>query len=350
MNVHPLILQPIANHAAWGRSDWPFGLAPQGGEPVAEFLACEPARSLVANDDGRAIDEFISSWSEHLLGRASTSAGAFPIAAKWIGTSDRSPVQIDTVAGDGETSISLGKAWYVVDAQPNACVYRGLKPGANLDEVLPNVNRLSNSVEWLRPIPVRRGHCSYIAPGVPHAAGPGVLIAEIRPTGLINAPVSVEGQNEANVRAVRESIESAGSHDLSAFEKRSHVTSLFLTVTRVMTTPLFKVERVRILGEYEQEIPYAELVCWMVLEGRGSIRYGKSGSASFEAGSFVVLPAALSEAKICADTDCVWLEVTLPTVSDLAGMPRPSADYLRAQEGTTGHPIQLGIDRKREAD
>jgi hypothetical protein len=106
--------------------------------------------------------------------------------------------------------------------------------------------------------------------------------------------------------------------DIAEFEKRSHVSSVFTTVTRLVTCPSFRIEKVRFVEQMEQEIPYAGLVCWVVLEGRGEIHYGGSGCEHFEKGEAVILPAELKQGVLKTETDCVWLEVTIPTPSDAA--------------------------------
>jgi hypothetical protein len=80
----------------------------------------------------------------------------------------------------------------------------------------------------------------------------------------------------------------------------------------------------------EQQIPYAEPVVWIVLEGTGVVDW-RSGAKPLEfgPGSVVLLPAALNEARVRILSSAQWLEVTVPARSDLADFPRPSAKSLR---------------------
>src|SRR5207249_3062861 len=64
-------------------------------------------------------------------------------------------------------------------------------------------------------------------------------------------------------------------------ERRSHVAGIFTTVTRLVECPHFVIEKVRFIADIEQDIPYAELVCWIVLEGRGEVCYGRDGIETF---------------------------------------------------------------------
>lgn len=326
MNVHPFKTQPKFERAPWGRKHWPFPTDDER-DAVAEI-------SLIHDD--ATITERIRTWGPDLLGRAAP-IGRIPYAARWLGADRETPIHV--VSNDADAH----KAWYIVEADKGAHIHRGLKPGATID-ALRNAPTEDDARALLQPIPVKRGQCYYIAPGVPHSLGPGVILAEIQSaTARNNALMS----NDPSAASPLDSNDSQS--DIAAFEKRTHVTSLFTTVTRLITSPAFYIERVRFMGELEQDIPYAELVTWMVLEGTGAVRFNNNESLAFAPGDCVILPANLRDAKLWTDTDCVWLEITIPIESDLAAYPRPDAAYLQSNEGTPNHPIPLNIsiDKKK---
>jgi hypothetical protein len=132
--------------------------------------------------------------------------------------------------------------------------------------------------------------------------------------------------------------------DFSPFEKRSHITSVFTTVTQIVNCPSFKIEKIRFVEDFEQDIPYAEVVCWIVLEGQGEIGYEPRGVESFSRGDVVVIPAALKKGRLRTRTACTLLEVTIPTPSDLAEYARPDASVLRGGHDPQVLPIQININ------
>ncbi len=96
----------------------------------------------------------------------------------------------------------------------------------------------------------------------------------------------------------------------------------------------------------EQRISYAEPVVWIVLNGRGKVVYGRSNiELSFKPGDTVLLPADLADGRVVLDDDTAWLEITIPTASDLAGYARPSREALQAPDPSSPAPIQLNIER-----
>ena len=73
------------------------------------------------------------------------------------------------------------------------------------------------------------------------------------------------------------------------------LTSLFTTVTRLVACPRFVMERAKLSVGMEQEIPYAELVVWIVLEGGGEILHGKGGVETFTRGEVIARLAGAGE-------------------------------------------------------
>jgi mannose-6-phosphate isomerase len=75
----------------------------------------------------------------------------------------------------------LGKteAWYIVDAEPGAVLYAGLKNGVTRERLREAIS--SGSVEeCLHRIEPARGDCVFIPAGTVHALGGGLLVAEIQ--------------------------------------------------------------------------------------------------------------------------------------------------------------------------
>jgi mannose-6-phosphate isomerase len=99
---------------------------------------------------------------------------------------------------------------------------------------------------------------------------------------------------------------------------RSHVAGLFTTVSRLVSCTYFKMEKVRFTEGVEEPVPYDEPVVWVMLEGTAEVKVdGVKEATRFTRGETVLLPAAMKNPVIKTTTDCVWLEVTFPTGSDI---------------------------------
>lgn len=360
MQVCPLIFEPIFKPKIWGGRNIErlFGKKLPGDEPIGESWECadlEAGQSVVARGPakGKTLHELVATWGSGLLGRAKLTDGRFPLLIKFLDAAADLSVQVHP---DPETARRLGgqvrvkhEAWYIIDVAEGGAIYRGLKPGVTVEALSKDLARDPAAiVDSLLKIPVRPGDMYFLPSGTLHALGAGVVVAEIQTPSDVTyrlydwgrvRPESDAGMHvEEGLACIRTDI------DIASFEKRSHVSSVFTTVTRLVTCPSFIIEKVRFVGQVEQEIPYAEPVCWIVLDGRGEIHYGETGVETFGKGEVVILPADLPRGRLKTLTDCHWLEITLPAPSDLAEFPRQDPAYFRRQAGTPERPTQLNTD------
>ncbi len=362
MQVHPLIFSPIFKRRIWGGQALRrvFGKDIPADQSIGESweLADLPAdKSEVATGpaQGKRIDELVREWGRGLTGRAALFAGSFPLLIKFLDAQQNLSVQVhpdqamaERLGGDVRVK---HEAWYVLETEGHAAIYKGLKPGVRREDFIVAVEN-GTCADLLNRIAVKPGDCHYLPSGTLHALGAGVLVAEVQTPSDITYRVfdwnrvdSATGQpRELHVAQALECIH-FGPVDESA-QKRSHVGSYWTTVTRLVTCESFIIEKVRMVAGVEQQIPYAEPVVWIVLSGRGKIVYGSEKLAlPFKPGDTVLLPAELSDARVVLDDDTVWLEVTIPTESDLAAYERPARETLQAPKGSPLSPIDIHIDR-----
>jgi mannose-6-phosphate isomerase len=338
MYVCPLVFEPIYRPKVWGGQNLArvLGKVLPTGQAIGESWECadvEGGQSVVARGPakGRTLRELVAEWGTALTGRAELSDGRFPLLIKFLDAANNLSIQVHPGdSADGPTYGEKHEAWYVLDAAPGAVIYRGLAPGITREHFCEICRREPRRVpECLEKIGVRAGDSFYIPGGTVHALGAGVVVAEVQTPSEVTyrlydwertRPAGDAGLHvEEGLACVRE------ARDWVACEKRSHVTSLFTTVTRLVACPRFVMERVRFSGGMEQEIPYAELVVWIVLEGGGEILHGKGGVETFSRGEVIVLPAGLEKPRLRTREDCTWLEVTVPVASDLAEFERPDS-------------------------
>ena len=95
-------------------------------------------------------------------------------------------------------------------------------------------------------------------------------------------------------------------------QPRSHVASFFTTVTRLVTSPYFTIEKVRFSAGMEERVPYDQPVVWIMLEGTAEIRVKDVEPVKITKGQSVLLPAKMNDPMLVTHSDCVWLEVTFP--------------------------------------
>lgn len=354
-DVFPLVFQPIYRPKVWGGRNLErlFGKRLPAGAAIGESIECADLPGLQTVDQtGATLASRVAEWGADLLGRAALDEGRFPLLVKFLDAVEPLSVQVhpdrDAAARYPGARAKI-EAWYVIEARPGAFVYLGLRPGLSC-EALAAAVRTGCVEAVLMRVPVRAGQSYLVTPGMVHAIGAGVVVAEVEtPSDTTyrlydwgrQRPVEDGGlEIERGLACVRESAptEAAGP--------RSHVAGLFTTVTRLAACGSFVVEKVRFVEGLELEIPYAELVVWVILEGRGAVSCSGGREQRFAAGDVIVLPAALKEGRVRTESDCVWLEVTIPIRSDLAAYPRPDAEALRGPGERAGGTIPLNVSHR----
>jgi len=360
--VCPLIFNPIFRPKVWGGRNLERLLRKSlpAGEPIGESWECadlDEGQSVVAAGPaaGRTLHDLVESWGGDLLGRAALVGGRFPLLIKFLDAVQPLSIQVhpdaEAAARIGGTARPKEEMFYVIDAAPGGCIYLGLQPAVSHDDLAAAI-RNGRLEALLHRIPVKSGQSFHASPGTIHALGAGVVVAEVETPSDTTYRLYDWGRTRLGGDAglhVTEALESVRLGDVAPpTPPRSHVGGLFTTVTRLIECPAFVVEKVRFVEGMEMEIPYAELVAWIVLAGRGSVRHA-GGEQRFAAGDVVVLPAALCEGRLKTEEDCTWLEVTIPTASDLADMPRPDANALR--DPASGHgPVQVNLGNLHRRD
>jgi len=345
MKVFPLIFEPILKPRIWGgrRLGTLLGKRLPDDGPIGESweLADLPGgQSRVAGGpaQGKTLAELVHEWGEALTGRAPLSDDRFPLLLKFLDARETLSVQVHptetTVRQRGPNARVKNEAWYVIDAEPDSIIYRGL-----LDGVTPNDLREAlthRAVERiLRKLPARKGHAYYLPSGTVHALGGGILVAEVQtPSDTTYRLYDWDRVDPATGRPrdlqIDDGLASAAFAPVPPESERvEHVASVWTSVTGLIRCPSFVIERVRMVEGVEQAIAYAEMVVWMVLEGRGRIVCdGLDQSFLFGAGDTVLIPAGLTGGRVITEVSSMWLEVSIPIESSLSGFARPARSEL----------------------
>jgi len=358
MDPCPLVFEPIFLSKLWGgrRMETLLGKGLPPREPIGEsweIADTEQAQSVVARGDarGKTLHELIAEWGPDLLGRAKLLDGRFPLIIKFLDAVEPLSIQVhpspSNVESAGQASYK-NEAWYIVDAADGAAVWRGLKPG--IDAAALRSVMLGGGIQAaLRTIPARKGHCFYIPAGTIHTMQ-GVLVAEVQTAVDITYRIDDFGRVDAATGKPRELHHEQAlaatrlNLDPTIAEQRQHIGSLWTSVTSLIRCDDFVIERVRIVEGMEQPIPHQEMVIWIVLEGKGTIRWKSAREPfPFSKGDTVLIPAAIREGHVRIEEECMWLEVTLPIPSSLSGFPRPKYDSLRASDPGL---VQLSVPKR----
>jgi mannose-6-phosphate isomerase len=362
VTVYPLIFHPIFKPRIWGgrrletRLNRPLPAGAMIGESW-ELADLEDDRSVVARgpDRGKTITQMLETWGDALIGRAQLAAGRFPLLIKFLDAREPLSVQVHP---DEQTAQRMGggtrlknEAWYVVEADDDACIYRGLQTGVGLDG-LRNAVEAGRVEQVLNRIPARKGHCYYLPSGTVHALGGGVLVAEVQTPSDTTFRIydwnRVDGATGMpRPLHVDEALACVSTNPVpSEAERPQHVASVWTSVTHLIRCPSFLIDRVRMVAGAAQPIPTQEMAVWMVLDGRGSIRCeGLKEPVGFAPGDTVLLPAGLAHGLVETAENTMWLEVSVPIESSLAGVEHLRPEALREVQQPGSGMVSLGVPK-----
>ena len=209
------------------------------------------------------------------------------------------------------------EAWYVLQSDPGSRLLKGLVPGATPHSFSKAIEAAAVEAH-IQSVATQVGQCHYLPSGTIHALGAGILAAEVQTPSDTTFRVYDFNRVDPSTGQLRKlHVDQAlacidFSHKVDE-QKRTHVAGLHTTVTRLVSSPYFQLEKVRFTEGVEEPVPYDQPVVWIMLEGKAQVKVdGMKEPTVFQKGDTVLLPAVMKNPVIKTFSDCVWLEVTFP--------------------------------------
>jgi mannose-6-phosphate isomerase len=298
--------------------DFGPGVVDQSGEWVSSEIANGPLA-------GRTLHSVVEEYGPALHGDVLLLHGEqFPILIKFLDAREDLSVQVHPPAAYANAHPGAHlktEAWYVVENDSGAKLYRGLN-GAVTKEQFRSAIADGSVMDLVKSVPVKPGHCFFLPSGTLHALGAGILVAEVQTPSDTTFRVFDFNRLEngkprkLHVEEALECIDFSGASDVP--QKRSHTAGFFTTVSRLVTSEYFIIEKVRFVEGVEEPVPYDQPVVWMMLDGQAQIRVdGMKEPVRFTRGDTLLLPARMANPVIKTLSDCAWLEVTFPTAAGI---------------------------------
>lgn len=167
---------------------WELSSHPSGASTIAEG----PLASM-------SFPEYLKKEGPAILGTHGQKFEAFPILIKFIDARDSLSIQVhpnDHYAKLRENSYGKTEMWLVLDCEPGACLYYGVKEPLTPEAFREHIkNNTLTSV--LNKVPVKKGDVFFIEAGTIHAIGAGIVICEIQQNSDMTYRVYDYGRKDA---------------------------------------------------------------------------------------------------------------------------------------------------------
>lgn len=223
---------------------------------------------------GKNLREYLAAEGLKVLG-TSCRTKDFPILIKFIDAQDNLSVQVhpsDEYAQKFENQFGKSEFWYILDAAPNACIYRGLNRVVTKSEFVERVNS-GTLEEILQKIFVHKGDCFFIPAGTIHSVGKGILLAEIQQNSNVSYRIYDYNRRVADGKFRELHVDKAlDVANLKPFvdDKKNY--------PHLVTCDYFTVDKINLDGKIftrlEGRVTTESFMSILILDGRGKISVG----------------------------------------------------------------------------
>jgi len=327
--LYPLIFTPVYKDYIWGgdriisryHRQAPPGIYAESWE----ISDRQEDMSIVANGPlaGKSLHELIGDYGKALLGTLSRE-DRFPLLMKLLDARDRLSVQVhpdaasaQAVGGEPKTEI-----WYVLDAEPGAMVYAGVRPGVNAEQFRRAIQN-NTLTDLLTAIPVFPRDVIYIPGGRVHSIGAGCLMLEVQQNSDTTFRVfdwnrtGYDGQPRK--LHIDQALRVIHWNDTDPARKPAPACLLTKTpkaglVCERFVSPYFRMDQIAVSGTFACSTESKS--CHILFVENGAIKVrGNHAIVSAETGMTLLIPAALGAYDVMSQREgAAVIQISLPVV------------------------------------
>ncbi len=335
MTLYPFLLEPIYKEKVWGgRALERLGRRLPGGPEtrigesweLADLDATSPsggggggAHSRIRNGplQERFLRDAVRDFGGKVTGRLRlTPTWGFPLLLKYLDAKENLSVQVhpspEYAAAHPDAHLK-SEAWYIVDAEPDSVLYKGVRAGTTREEFARAIED-GRVRDLLISVPAVPGECHYLPSGTCHALGGGILLAEVQTPSDTTFRVFDWGRTdrELHVEQALECID-FGPVDASAYEPATQREVDGATLRHLVACEHFHVHCWRVPAGSELRLGEGAVCVLMLIRGAATLRWGEAGGAlPVGSGDTVLLPEALPGVDFSTSDEVEMLEITFP--------------------------------------
>ncbi len=328
MQLYPLRLEPIFKEKIWGGRrlgsffDTELPSESTFGESWNLVDREEDHISVIENGpwQGKNIRTCFQDHPDAILGsdRNLDHFGRFPLMVKFLHARENLSLQVhpgDEYAQMHEKDAGKLEAWYIIEADEDAQVIRGILPNVDRDELVKAL-RDDRPMDVVNCIDARPGDVILVPPGIIHSIGGDVLLCEVEQNSDVTYRLHDWGRTgpEGNSRELHLDkaldvidFQAMGRTRTRSSKKKGPWKDRELLVK----TPVFQLEKIVATESYTEEHVPESFHLMTVMDGAGSFAgNGDTPPPSFHRGDCFLLPAEMGAYEVNPDGEVTLLKIT----------------------------------------
>lgn len=247
---------------------------------------------------GKSLNEVVAEQKDRLVGKENYQrfGDEFPLLIKFIDARQDLSIQVhpnDEIAHKQGKPRGKTEMWYLMESEPGAKLYCGLKKQITPDQYKEMVDN-DTICDALAQYEVKEGDCFFLPAGRIHAIGPGCFLAEIQQTSDVTYRIYDYKRKDknGNYRELHTKLAAESINYQVENDYRTHYVGRLNKGVSLVQCPYF-CTAVYDLNE-PMTLDYSELDSFVILiglKGEGRITDNEGNEVSIMAGDTLLIPA-----------------------------------------------------------
>ena len=247
---------------------------------------------------GKSLNEVVAKLKDRLVGKENYQrfGDEFPLLIKFIDARQDLSIQVhpnDEIAHKQGKPHGKTEMWYLMESEPGAKLYCGLKKQITPDQYKEMVDN-DTICDALAQYEVKEGDCFFLPAGRIHAIGPGCFLAEIQQTSDVTYRIYDYKRKDknGNYRELHTKLAAESINYQVENDYRTHYVGRLNKGVSLVQCPYF-CTAVYDLNE-PMTLDYSELDSFVILiglKGEGKITDNEGNEVSIMAGDTLLIPA-----------------------------------------------------------
>jgi mannose-6-phosphate isomerase len=310
INLYPLKFKPILKEKIWGGNALNYKSAEVKAKTKIgeswEISGVDGSVSTVSNGElkDKNLNQILADYNKDLVGKSNYKrfGNEFPLLIKFIDARENLSVQLhpdDTIARAKHGCMGKTEMWYIMKSD-NGFIIADFKDETNKEDYIKRVKE-NNLKEALKFIDVAPGEVYFIAPGLIHAIGEGVMLAEIQQTSNITYRIydwdRVDDEGNCRDLHLQEALDAI---DFTSKETSINYDKNKNRPNKVVHNTYFKTDFLPVKSEYQLDLSKNDSFSILINVGSDAKLIYEDETYNFKNSETYLIPAVISNVDLKA--------------------------------------------------